>query len=173
MTRRPSPEGYTLSPIPDVVIGDHRIAALETREVRFWDQALLRAIFCAKSTQANRRCKRMRDIDDDLLECMTSRELLELQARIHDAIRTHIRLKNAQKSSAAGPRPTGMPHLPHVEESRQRSLAVHARTRHATDPAAVLNAPSRTGKRPLVGDGAFDLERERDSWVARRRSTGG
>lgn len=113
----------------------------------------------------------MRDIDDDTLERMSSRQLLELQARIHDAIRAHIRLKNAQKASAAHRRPAGTARLPQVEQSRQRSLAVHARTRPAAKAVGASNAPAGTGEQPRLGDGALDLERERDAWVARKRST--
>ena len=115
----------------------------------------------------------MRDVDDGLLERMSSRELLELQARVHDAIRAHIRLKNAQMAAAAGPRSAGTANLPRVEQSRQRSLAVRAKAHHAAEAPAALNAASRTGEQSLAGGGAFALERERDAWLARKRKTAG
>lgn len=122
----------------------------------------------------------MGDIDD-MLGRMTSRELLELQARIHEAIRAHIRVKNAQMAAAAGPRPAGPTHLPQVEIRRQQSLAVHARIRHIAEPVPVVAKPAAitptaasppgSGEQPSLGDDAFDLARERDAWLARKRTS--
>jgi len=124
----------------------------------------------------------MHDIDDVLLERMSSRELLELQTRIHDAIRAHIRAKNARLAAAAGPKAAPRAPLPQVEQGRLRSLAVHARVAHAAAapvPAVSAppanappgSAPAGAGEQPEVGDGAFDLERERDAWLARKRAS--
>jgi len=113
----------------------------------------------------------MSDSDDELLNRMSSRELRELESRIHDAIRAHIRLKNAQKALAANPSPVGPALLPQVAQSQERSQAARART--GSTPAAALNGLSGAGEQPRVSEGAFDLERERDAWVARKRATGG
>lgn len=115
----------------------------------------------------------MHNIDDEALDRLTSRELLELQARIHEAIRAHIRLKNAQKAAAAVQRPAGPAHLPQVEQIRQRSLAVHARTRQADEAAARPRMPAQPSEQPRISDDAFDLERERDAWIARKKSRAG
>jgi len=111
----------------------------------------------------------MHKTDDDPLAGLSSQELLELQARIHDAIRAQIRLKNEQK--AAAQRATGPAHLPQVEQSRRRSLAVHARTLQAEDVVPVVRTPPpAVVEQPRIADDAFDLERERDAWMARKRS---
>ena len=109
----------------------------------------------------------MHDTDDNLLQRMTLRELLDFQDRIHDAIRAHIRAKNVQMVAAAGRRPAGTAHLPQVEQSRQRSLGVHARIRHSASP----NVPSRNGEQPLDAVDSSVLERERDAWITRKRLT--
>lgn len=115
----------------------------------------------------------MWDIDDGTLERMSLRELLELQTRIHEAIRAHIRLKNAKMAAIAQSRAAGAAHLPQVEQSRLRSLAVHAKTRPVDEIAPVVNAPSRANVEHIAGGGAGDLERERDNWLNRKRSTAG
>ncbi len=113
----------------------------------------------------------MHKTDDDSLDGLTSRELLELQARIHDAIRAQIRLRNAEKAAAAAQRLSGPAHLPQVEQSRRRSLAVHAKTLHVEDAAVAVRTPVSAVEQPQLADNAFDLERERDAWMARKRSS--
>ncbi len=113
----------------------------------------------------------MSEISENDLAGMSSRELLELQARIHEAIRAHIRLKNAQLAASSGARPVETARLPQVEQSRQRSLAVFARTRDVAETARPPSPPPGHGEQPQVQEGAFDLERERDAWLARKRAS--
>ena len=115
----------------------------------------------------------MQHIDDEDLARMSSRELLDLQAQIHDAIRAHIRTKNARMSGATRLQQSGPAHLPQVEQSRQRSLLVHAATRGVAVVAAVSNSPPGTGEQPPAGSEAVELERERDAWLTRKRAKPG
>lgn len=112
----------------------------------------------------------MHDNDDHLLEGLSMRELLDLQARIHDAIRAHIRMKNAKMAAAAGPRSAQPVHLPQVEQIRRRSLVVYASTRQAEE-APPLNTHVNTGEQPETQDAADELKRERDAWLARKRAS--
>jgi hypothetical protein len=114
----------------------------------------------------------MDDIDDDMLAQMSSRELLALQARIHEAIRAQIRMRNARIAAAAVARVGEVAHLPQVEQRRQQSVSVHARTRREVENTPAPIAPARPSDAPLAEATPGNLERERDVWLARKRAQG-
>lgn len=111
----------------------------------------------------------MSDIEEDWLRHMTWRELLDLQAEIHEAIRARIREKSRRAAAALASRSSAP--LPQVEARSRQSHAVRVRLGSAAAVAVTRTAPSEQVSQSSEEARGGGLEKERDAWLARKRAT--